>query len=131
LIYKFGIDLGIAFQLQDDYLDSFGDAEHFGKRIGGDILNNKKTILFIEALKRCNSNLREQLLKLYQLKDDSQQKIEDVKSIFEDSGAKTETLSLIEHYTNRAYDSLDQIAVDSQNKQELKSLAFYLMNRSV
>jgi geranylgeranyl diphosphate synthase type II len=131
LIYNFGIDLGIAFQLQDDYLDSFGDAEHFGKRIGGDIINNKKTILFIEALKRCNSNLREQLLNLYQLKDDSQQKIEEVKSIFDDSGAKTETLSLIEHYTNRAYDSLDQIAIDSQNKQELNSLAHYLMNRSI
>ncbi len=131
LIYKFGIDLGIAFQLQDDYLDSFGDAEHFGKRIGGDIINNKKTILYIEALKRSNSNLRDQLLNLYQLRDDSQQKIEDVKSIFNDSGAKTETLSLIEHYTNSAFDFLDQLSVDSQNKQELNSLASYLMNRTI
>lgn len=131
LIYKFGIDLGIAFQLQDDYLDSFGDAEHFGKRIGGDIINNKKTILYIEALKRSNSNLRDQLLNLYQLRDDSQQKIEDVKSIFNDSGAKTETLSLIEQYTNSAFDFLDQLSVDSQNKQELNSLASFLMNRTI
>ncbi len=131
LIYKFGIDLGIAFQLQDDYLDSFGNAEHFGKRIGGDIINNKKTILYIEALKRSNSNLRDQLLNLYQLKDDSQQKIEDVKSIFNDSGAKTETLSLIEQYTNSAFDFLDQLSVDSQNKQELNSLASFLMNRTI
>ncbi len=131
LIYKFGIDLGIAFQLQDDYLDSFGNAEHFGKRIGGDIINNKKTILYIEALKRSNSNLRDQLLNLYQLRDDSQQKIEDVKSIFNDSGAKTETLSLIEQYTNSAFDFLDQLSVDSQNKQELNSLASYLMNRTI
>ncbi len=131
LIYKFGIDLGIAFQLQDDYLDSFGNAEHFGKRIGGDIINNKKTILYIEALKRSNSNLRDQLLNLYQLRDDSQQKIEDVKSIFNDSGAKTETLSLIEQYTNSAFDFLDQLSVDSQNKQELNSLASFLMNRII
>ena len=131
LIYKFGIDLGIAFQLQDDYLDSFGDAEHFGKRIGGDIINNKKTILFIEALKQSNSEQKDQLMKLYRLRDDSRQKIDEVKSIFEDSGAKTETLSLIEYYTSRAFDSLDQISVKSQNKQELKSLASYLMNRSI
>ena len=131
LIYKFGIDLGIAFQLQDDYLDSFGDAEHFGKRIGGDIINNKKTILFIEALKQSNSEQKDQLMKLYRLRDDSRQKIDEVKSIFEDSGAKTETLSLIEYYTSRAFDTLDQISVKSQNKQELKSLASYLMNRSI
>jgi len=131
LIYKFGIDLGIAFQLQDDYLDSFGNAEHFGKRIGGDIINNKKTILYIEALKRSNSNLRDQLLKLYQLRDDSQQKIEDVQSIFNESGAKTATLLLIEHYTSQAFNSLDQISVNNQNKYELKSLASYLMNRSI
>jgi len=131
LIYKFGIDLGIAFQLQDDYLDSFGNAEHFGKRIGGDIINNKKTILYIEALKRSNSNLRDQLLKLYQLRDDSQQKIEDVQSIFNESGAKTATLLLIEHYTSQAFNSLDQISVNTQNKYELKSLASYLMNRSI
>jgi geranylgeranyl diphosphate synthase type II len=131
LIYNFGIDLGIAFQLQDDYLDSFGTAESFGKRIGGDIINNKKTILFIEALKSSNSNLKEELLKLYQKRDDSEHKIEEVKSIFDDSGAKKKTLSLIEHYTSRAFDSLDQISVNSQNKQELKSLASYLMNRSI
>jgi len=131
LIYKFGIDLGIAFQLQDDYLDSFGDAEHFGKLIGGDIINNKKTILFIEALKQSNSEQKDQLMKLYRLRDDSRQKIDEVKSIFEDSGAKTETLSLIEYYTSRAFDTLDQISVKSQNKQELKSLASYLMNRSI
>lgn len=131
LIYKFGIDLGIAFQLQDDYLDSFGDAEHFGKRIGGDIINNKKTILFIEALKQSTSEQKDRLMKLYRLRDDSRQKIDEVKSIFEDSGAKTETLSLIEYYTSRAFDSLDQISVKFQNKQELKSLASYLMNRSI
>lgn len=131
LIYNFGIDLGIAFQLQDDYLDSFGDAEHFGKRIGGDIINNKKTILFIEALKQSTSEQKDQLMKLYRLRDDSRQKIDEVKSIFEDSGAKTETLSLIEYYTSRAFDSLDQISVKFQNKQELKSLASYLMNRSI
>ncbi len=70
-------------------------------------------------------------MNLYQLRDDSQQKIEDVKSIFNDSGAKTETLSLIEHYTNSAFDFLDQLSVDSQNKQELNSLASYLMNRTI
>lgn len=129
LIYQFGIRLGIAFQLQDDYLDSFGDAVNFGKRIGGDIINNKKTILFIEALSLADDQTRNQLLNLYQNRDDSDHKIELVKHIFEKTKAKEQTLTLIEEYTLRAFDDLKQIEVDSINKQTIYDLVEILMNR--
>lgn len=131
LIYQFGIDLGIAFQLQDDFLDTFGTAENFGKRIGGDIINNKKTILYIEAIRLADSTTKETLLKLYQNREDSQQKIEHVKSIFELTGAKEQVVAQIEQYTTKAFSSLNQIDVPVQNKQELQALASYLMNRNI
>lgn len=130
LIYNFGISLGIAFQLQDDYLDSFGDAQHFGKRIGGDIINNKKTILFIEALERSDAATKQELLTLFANREDSEQKINHVKLIFEKTEAKSSVLALIEIYTSKAFNYLDKISVDDDQKEVLRELSVYLMNRN-
>ncbi len=68
-IYDFGLNLGIAFQLQDDFLDTFGDAKTFGKQIGGDILENKKTFLYLKALEVCNETDKQKLLNFYNSKN--------------------------------------------------------------
>ena len=128
-IYNFGIQLGIAFQLQDDYLDAFGDAASFGKRIGGDIINNKKTILFIEAL-NSDDALQRQLLDYYSSNEDSEQKIIDVKDIFVKTKAKSNCLSLIEQYTESAFKYLNQIDINEPKKQVLVDLANNLMKRN-
>ena len=128
-IYNFGIQLGIAFQLQDDYLDAFGDAASFGKRIGGDIINNKKTILFIEAL-NSDDALQRQLLDYYSSNEDSEQKIIDVKDIFVKTKAKFNCLSLIEQYTESAFKYLNQIDINEPKKQVLVDLANNLMKRN-
>lgn len=130
LIYKFGIDLGIAFQLQDDYLDSFGDAEHFGKRIGGDIINNKKTILVIEALQLADTETKDKLLSWYQSNEDSNEKIAEITQLFIKTGSKAKTIALIQHYTHQAFACLDQIEVDSSKKQIISDLASSLLKRN-
>jgi len=95
-IYEFGRNLGIAFQLQDDYLDAFGDPESFGKQVGGDIRENKKTFLYLKALEKANKQDKESLLHLYSIKpEDSTAKVEAVKSIFEESDAVGETKEAI------------------------------------
>ena len=71
-IYEFGKNLGIAFQLQDDYLDAFGDPETFGKQVGGDIIENKKTILYLKAIEFSNQDDRKQLEHLYSLNPSDQ-----------------------------------------------------------
>ena len=84
LLYEFGRNLGIAFQVQDDYLDAFGDPEKFGKKSGGDILANKKTFLLIQALEVAPAKQKAELKKL--LANNSSDKVEKVLEIFKDSG---------------------------------------------
>ena len=99
LIYDFCLNLGIAFQLQDDFLDAFGNPETFGKQVGGDIIENKKTFLYLKAKEFANATQKEQLLQLFALKtEENTEKIETVKSIFNATGATDATkkaLSLI------------------------------------
>src|SRR5690606_4631542 len=108
-IYEFGRLLGVAFQLQDDYLDAFGDPETFGKQVGGDIIENKKTFLYIKAIDFSNEDDKLQLQHLFGITPtDPTDKIETVKQIFQLSGAATATRSEIENYTLRALAVLDQ-----------------------
>ena len=87
-IYDFGLNLGIAFQLQDDYLDAFGDPKTFGKQVGGDIIENKKTYLYIQALKAASAEDRSKLLQLFgQHLEDNTTKIAQVKALFEKTAA--------------------------------------------
>lgn len=131
-IYEFGKNLGIAFQLQDDYLDAFGNPETFGKQVGGDIIENKKTFLFLKSLEYAEKEQREGLLHLYSLKpEDSGTKVETVKSIFEESGAVEEAKKEINAYTQKAFDALTTISIPDANKAILKQFGENLMKRTV
>ncbi|MEW7280906.1 polyprenyl synthetase family protein [Aquimarina sp. 2201CG1-2-11] len=131
-IYNFGRLLGIAFQLQDDYLDAFGDPKTFGKQVGGDIIENKKTILYLKTLEFANKDEEKQLNSLYTLTpEDPSEKINAIKSLFESTGAKHQTRLEIEKYTNMAFEVLDTLPVTEDKKAILTSFGKNLMSRSV
>ncbi len=131
-IYQYGRLLGIAFQLQDDYLDAFGDPDTFGKQLGGDIIENKKTFLYLKALKNSGKLDANNLEDLYSISPiDASGKIEAVKTIFEESGAAEITRTEIENYTNQAFDVLDQIDLPENKKSLLKQFGSSLMDRVV
>ncbi len=132
LIYDFGLNLGIAFQLQDDYLDAFGDPATFGKQVGGDIIENKKTYLYLKALQKADDTSREQLKELFSMQpEDSAEKIELVKNIFITSGADAETRKAIEEYTHKAFDTLAQLDIEENKKAMLRAFGENLMQRKV
>lgn len=131
-IYEYGRLLGIAFQLQDDYLDIFGNPENFGKQMGGDIIENKKTFLYLSSL--ANSSRKEalQLEHLYSINPpDSTAKIESVKGLFLSSGAADLTKQEIQKYTTQALAVLDELAIDEEGKQVLRRFGENLMIREV
>lgn len=129
-IYNFGLNLGLAFQIQDDYLDTFGDEKSFGKKIGGDIIENKKTFLYLMALQ--NSNSEDQLLlKALYKNDDDIAKIKNVSKFFKDKQIPDLTQKSIELYTNQAFSFVDKLSLSSEKKEILKNLGLNLMNRSV
>jgi geranylgeranyl diphosphate synthase type II len=131
-IYDFGLNLGIAFQLQDDYLDAFGDPETFGKQVGGDIIENKKTYLYLKALEQSTQQEKEQLLHLYSIKsEDNQDKIELVKQVFETSKATEATQKAIADYTQKAFDILEAMDIPTDQKDQLRVFGEGLMNRIV
>jgi geranylgeranyl diphosphate synthase type II len=131
-IYEFGLHLGIAFQLQDDYLDVYGDAETFGKQVGGDIIENKKTYLYIQALKNASTEQRSVLLELYQQSPkDSTLKIEKVKAIFNANGIDALTKVAIRSYTQKAFQVLDDMKIAPEKKILLRKFGENLMVRKV
>ena len=131
-IYEFGKNLGIAFQLQDDYLDAFGDPKTFGKQVGGDIIENKKTYLYINALKLSNAEERLQLQHLFSITPDQpEDKIEIVKQRFIDSGATQATKEAIQNYTQKAFGVLDSLNTSEDKKLLLKQFGAQLMNRNI
>jgi geranylgeranyl diphosphate synthase type II len=132
LIYDFGLNLGIAFQLQDDYLDAFGDPETFGKQVGGDIIENKKTYLYLKAMEFSNADEKEQLTHLFSIQpNDNSDKIESVKSIFNQTKASEATQKAIQEYTFKAFETLEKMNISSDKRQMLKAFGENLMNRNV
>ncbi|MEO8237086.1 MAG: polyprenyl synthetase family protein [Flavobacterium sp.] len=130
LIYDFGLNLGLAFQLQDDYLDAFGDPETFGKQVGGDIIENKKTYLYLKAIEFADLSDKQKLLELSEtVIEDNSVKIEQAKSIFIASGADRITQEAIEEYTLKAFSTLDKMNIDSDKKEILRSFGQNLMER--
>ncbi len=126
-IYEFGRNLGIAFQVQDDFLDAFGDPAKFGKQVGGDILANKKTFLLIRAMETASEN---QLAELRSLADSNPpDKVEKVLSIFRSCGVDVWARELQNKYLNAALQHLDDIAVLSKRKVPLQQLAQFLVQR--
>ncbi len=131
-IYEFGRNLGIAFQLQDDYLDAFGDPKTFGKQVGGDIIENKKTFLFIRAMDLATSDQKKELQNLYSIRPKSpMEKIESIKNVFVQSGATKELKLEIEYYTERAFEVLNSLALSDAKKGLLRKFGEGLMKRKV
>jgi len=131
-VYQYGRLLGIAFQLQDDYLDAFGDPDTFGKQLGGDIIENKKTFLYLKALENSGKLDANNLEDLYSINPmDARGKIEAVKTIFEESGAAELTRKEIEKYTNQAFKVLEDIDIPESKKALLKQFGASLMERVV
>ncbi|WP_026450912.1 polyprenyl synthetase family protein [Aequorivita capsosiphonis] len=131
-IYQFGKNLGIAFQLQDDYLDVFGNPETFGKQVGGDIISNKKTFLYLTAARKGSSAQAEELEHLFDINPkDPTDKIARITEIFIQSGAAEATQAEIEKYNNLAYSLLDAINISEENKEQLRLFGDDLMLRKV
>ena len=130
--YQFGLQLGIAFQIQDDYLDAFGNPETFGKQVGGDIIENKKTILYHKALA---GGTPEEIITLKswysQSPKDPSEKIKEVTSLFERTAAKQVTQQLVKEYTEKAFNELDQLQITEQKKEVLRSFGNWLMHRTL
>ncbi len=127
LIYEFGRKLGLAFQVQDDYLDAFGNPEKFGKQIGGDILANKKTFLLIHALETISEQQKQHMQKL--LNGETKNKVQDVIQVFKECKVDEWAKELKDKYISEAFTHLDDIAVLSKRKEPLKQFAFFLMQR--
>lgn len=127
LIYKFGKNLGIAFQIQDDYLDAFGDPEKFGKQVGGDILANKKTFLMIHAMETAADSQKKELHEL--MTGNSPDKVARVLAIFRSCGIDEWARELKVSYADKAMKYLDDITVISSRKAELNKLSDFLLNR--
>jgi geranylgeranyl diphosphate synthase, type II len=128
-LYEFGKYLGIAFQLQDDYLDAFGDETKTGKKVGGDIIENKKTFLHIYSV---SHGTDQQVLQIGDLLDaDGDAKIEAMQHIFRNTGAATACKEKMLYYQNLAFECLEGIAVPSVRKQHLQDLAVFLLNREM
>ena len=131
-IYDFGLNLGIAFQLQDDFLDAFGNPETFGKQVGGDIIENKKTYLYLKAMEFAQPEEQEQLLHLFSIQPhDNTDKINSVKQIFTQTGAAEATQSAIQEYTLKAFQTLDAMRIGEDKKMILRAFGDKLMSRNV
>mgnify|MGYP000126324750 FL=1 len=131
-MYNFGLNLGIAFQLQDDYLDVFGDPETFGKQVGGDIIENKKTYLYLKALNSGSETMTKELEHLYSIQPkEADAKVKAVRSIFEKTEADKATKVAISDYTAKAFEVLDEMDVAEEKKTLLREFGENLMNRTV
>jgi len=131
-IYDFGLNLGIAFQLQDDYLDAFGDPKTFGKQVGGDIIENKKTFLYLNVLENGTSEQKKELLDMYSIQPQNpSDKIATIKEIFEESGSAKQTKLAIADYTNRAFTILEKLDISAEKKTLLQNFGENLMHRAV
>ena len=126
-IYSFGKNLGIAFQIQDDYLDAFGDPEKFGKQIGGDILSNKKTFLLLHAIEVASANQKKEIDTL--ISTNPTDKVEKMLTIYKDCKVDEWAKELKEKYYKTALKNLEDVAVLAIRKKPLYELATYLMKR--
>lgn len=129
-LYDFGINLGLAFQLQDDLLDTFGDQAVFGKQIGGDILANKKTFLLINALAKASENEKAALISWIEKTDfDPKEKIDAVTQLYKSIGVKNIAEKKVNDFFNKAIHILDDLNVQDVVKQPLRNLAHKMLIR--
>lgn len=129
LIYDFGVGVGIAFQLQDDILDVYGDPEQFGKQRGGDILANKKTYLLVKALEMADTATRSTLNDWLADHSNPLDKIRNVTAIYDALGIRSEVEAAKQLHVKQAYTALDALPVEVARKTPLRELAYRLLNR--
>ena len=131
-IYKFGEKIGLAFQLQDDYLDVYGDTNVFGKAIGGDIISNKKTYMLINACNRANEKQYEELTRWITLTSfDAEEKVKQVTRLYNEIGINKLAQQKIASYFEESEKYLDEIHVDDNRKTELRKYAAEMMKREL
>ena len=126
-LYHFGLNMGIAFQLKDDLLDAFGNPDEFGKQIGGDIIANKKTFLYLKALQLANDKQKESLVNYFKTQEQTEQKVMGVKTIFTDLDIPKHTKDMMKTYYTKAMKHLE--AIDSDNKAPLITFSEKLIDR--
>jgi geranylgeranyl diphosphate synthase type II len=130
LLYEFGRNLGLAFQIQDDLLDAYGDSKVFGKVAGGDIISNKKTFLLVKALEIASGKQLKKLQELFSGKEfDPDEKVKEVISIYDQLNIRTVTENLANDYINTALKLLKKVCTDSERKKELTQVASSLIGR--
>lgn len=130
-IYDFGLNLGVAFQLQDDYLDTFGNEKTFGKKIGGDILENKKTYLFISLHKLASKHDANLLVELYSNNEKTTEKIKLITDLFLKYKIEEIIKNEINNYTEKAFECLENTTLSTEKKELLRVLGNNLLNRTV
>lgn len=128
-VYEFGLNLGTAFQLKDDYLDAFGDDEKFGKQVGGDIIANKKTYLLLRALEKANDAQKSSILSLFDESNEAK-KVKEMLALYQELNIAEETTDQIEKYHQAAMLNLENLKVSDQAKLPLTELANYLLART-
>ncbi len=130
-LYDFAYTLGIAFQIQDDYLDTFGQSSIFGKSIGGDIVNNKKSWLLVETFKRSNGASRDELNYLLSLESDrAQEKIDGMQQLYIKLGVKEAAERCVEEYRGKALEILNTIGLTDEQKALLTEYSNNLIKRN-
>lgn len=129
LLYEFGENLGLAFQLQDDILDVYGDPEKFGKQVGGDILSNKKTFMLIKAKELATGNIADELNQWIETNDNPAAKVEAITNIYNQLKVRKLAESVMEDYVQTALYALDKIEVESDKKNLLRGFAEQLLIR--
>jgi geranylgeranyl diphosphate synthase type II len=129
LLYEFGENLGLAFQLQDDILDVYGDPEKFGKQVGGDILSNKKTFMLIKATELATGNIADELNQWIERNDNPTAKVEAITNIYNQLKVRKLAESVMEDYVQTALDALAKIEVESNKKNLLRGFAEQLLIR--
>jgi geranylgeranyl diphosphate synthase type II len=130
-LYHFGLNIGVAFQIQDDYLDTFGTEAQVGKQIGGDIIQNKKTFLILKALSLGNTHQKQTLMDLFDPKNgiSGQEKINKVTEILRELSIPQEAKLRKQYYFELAMKSLDEVQVLQEKKELLRKVAFQLLER--
>lgn len=127
-LYNFGVNLGIAFQLQDDILDTFGEEGQTGKQVGGDILANKKTYLLLKAMSDANEEQKNKIRILFS-ETDSQKKIQEMKTMFDELDTYQKATSKMNDFHDRAIQNLDDLDIPEVRKEAMRSLADFLLQR--
>lgn len=129
-LYKFGEQMGLAFQLQDDYLDVYGDSKVFGKEIGGDITSNKKTYMLINAFNKANDAQRKELTRWVSARDfDRNEKVDAVTRLYNEIGIDQLAQDKIAYYFGQSKKFLDAVNVPEEKKEELRKYAQKMMKR--